>query len=233
MSRSGVEILRDDEEADIASFILNACGLELHDFNLNERILTRENLEKNYKALIKMLDGRNFRRAPYFVFGYFTLLTGLGISESLRRKILRVADWKHEEGHWHDKEFAIKRKAFLEDFREKVTIHQIGRESHTARFKYYGRDFMNSKVVVGMNQYKQALESGIINHVYHINLDGWDLKSIPQEIFNLSNLKSLSLEHNKISEIPREISDLTALKYLYLCYNQIKELPDSHINRFI
>ena len=53
MTRDEVEILEDDEEADIASFMLNACGLESHDFYFQERNLTRENFEKNYDTLVK------------------------------------------------------------------------------------------------------------------------------------------------------------------------------------
>jgi hypothetical protein len=84
MARNGVGTLNDDEEADIASYMLNACRLELHEFRLNERILTRENFEKNYKILAKMAETRDFRRAPYLVLGYFALLTGGNIPERIR-----------------------------------------------------------------------------------------------------------------------------------------------------
>jgi len=227
MARDGVEILEDDEEADIASFMLNACGLESRDFYLNEKILTRENFEKNYKVLVKMVEGRSFRRAPYFVWGYFALLTGTKISEKLRREILEVAKWDHEVGYWRDEEFAIKRKAYLKDFREKIRIHKTGQKLHSAIFKYSGRDFIDSKVVVGINQFREFCESEKIFDIKHVNLDGWNLESIPPEIFNLKNLKSLSLEFNHITEIAHDISKLTSLKYLYLCYNCLKTLPEN------
>lgn len=227
MSRDGVEILQDNEEADIADFMLNACGLELHKFLLNERVLTRENFEKNYNVLLKMVEGRNFRRAPYFVFGYFTLLVGAKLSERLRRDILKAADWKYEEGYWQDKGFAVKRRAYLEDFRKKISIHQEGRELHTASFKYSDHAFFESNVLIGLDQFQGALNLGNLDYVRHINLDGWGLKSIPQEIFDLKNLRTLSLEFNQIEEIPEELSNLNSLKSFYLNYNQLKRLPSS------
>ncbi len=227
MTRASVEILDDDEEADIASFMLNACGLESQDFYFNERILTKENFEKNYNALEKMLEGRSFRRAPYFVIGYFALLTGAKISKTLRQDILEAADWKHEEGYWEDVGFALKRSIFLEDFQKKIQIHKVGQKLHTASFKYSEKDFIDSKVVIGIDQFRDYCDYGKIQEVKHVNLDGWALKSIPQEIFDLKHLKSLSLEHNQITEIPAEISNLNSLKSLFLDYNHLTILPES------
>lgn len=47
MTRAGIEILEDDDEADTATFMLNACGLESNDFFFHERNFTKENFEKN------------------------------------------------------------------------------------------------------------------------------------------------------------------------------------------
>jgi len=226
MTRAGVEILEDDEEADIATLMLNACGLESHDFFFHERNLTRENFEKNYDTLLNMVRNRSFRRAPYFVFGYFTLLTGARISEKIRREILEVADWKHEEGYWHDEEFAVKRRAYLEDFREKIRIHKPGQKLHTARFSHSSKDFKNSQVIIGINQFQDFCDYGKIHSVKHVNLDGWNLKTIPEKIFELQDLKGLSLEFNQLQTIPDEISNLKSLKYFYLNYNNLHTLPD-------
>ncbi len=231
-----VEILDDDDEADIASFMLDACGLDSSKFYFAERILTRENFEKNYEVLEKMVQVRQpedaiemnaISRAPYFVIGYFALLTGAKISEELRKGILEAAKWEHEEGYWLDEGFALKRRRYLEDFREKIQIHKAGQKLHTAIFKYYEKDFLTSKVVVGINQYQDYCDSGKIHDIEHLNLDGWGLKSIPQEVFELRNLKSLSLEFNELTEVPEEISNLTSLKDLYLDYNLLKMLSES------
>lgn len=227
MARIDVGILEDDEEADEAGFMLEACGIFSPDFYHNERVLTRENFEKNYDALDKMVQVRHPNRAPYFVIGYFALLTGAKISEELRQGILEVAKWEHEEGYWKDEGFALKRRIYLEDFQEKIRIYKAGQKLHAARFKYSEKDFMESKVVVGINQFRDYCDYRKIQEIKHVNLDGWGLTSIPQEVFELTNLKSLSLEFNQLTEIPSEISNLSSLTRLYLNYNLIETLPES------
>jgi hypothetical protein len=239
MGRIDVGILLDDGEADIAGFMLEACGLFSPDFYRNERVLTRENFEKNYNILEKMVQVRQPKnpayidrineagRAPYFVIGYFALLTGAKISEELRQGILEAAKWEHEEGYWTDAGFALKRQIYLEDFQEKIQIHKAGQELHTACFHYSEKDFIESKVVVGINHFQDSCDYGKIQEIKHVNLDGWSLKSIPEEIFELTSLKSLSLEFNHLTEIPDEISNLTSLTRLYLDYNSLEVIPES------
>ncbi|HEC37223.1 hypothetical protein LCGC14_0639560 [marine sediment metagenome] len=227
MTRSGVGILDDNEEADIAGFMLEACGISSTDFLMNERLLTRENFEKNFKFLVKMAENRGYRRSSYFVLGYFILLTGTGISEKMRQKILNAAKWEHEEGYWHDKGFALKRKIYLEEFREKIRIHKAGTKLHPAIFKYDWMDFLASKVLIGVKQFQNFNESREFYDIEHVNLDGCNLKSIPEEIYDLRNLKTLSLEFNQISEIDKETSNLVSLKHFYLDYNQLESLPES------
>ena len=222
-----VEILDDDEEADVAGFMLEACGIHSPDFYRNERILTRENFEKNYDVLEKMVQTRHFIRAPYFVIGYFALLTGARISKELRQGILESAKWEHEEGYWDDVGFALKRRIYLEDFQEKIQIHKAGQILHAASFKYSEKDFLNSRVVIGINQFQDYCGYGRIQEIKHVNLDGWNLKSIPEETFELRRLKSLSLEFNQLTEIPDKISNLISLKHLYLDYNSLEVIPES------
>ena len=173
-----------------------------------------------------MVQNRSFKRASYFVIGYFALLTGGKISEKLRRDILEAASWQHEEGYWSDSDFAIDRKAYLEDFREKIRIHKPDQKLHSARFKHSTKDFKNSQVVIGIEQFRKVCSLNKVHRIIHINLDGWNLKTIPEEIFNFRNLKGLSLEFNQLEGIPNEISSLKSLKYLYLNYNDLSTLPD-------
>jgi hypothetical protein len=226
MSRGGVEILDDDEEADIASFMLNACGLESRDFFLYERSLTRENFEKNYDTLVRMAQNRSSRRAPYFVIGYFALLTGSKISEDLRQDILEAADWKHEENYWRDSSFALNRKVYLEDFREKIRIQKPGQILHPAKFSHSIKALKNSQVIIGINHFQKISHSNEVHRIKYINLDGWSLKRIPKAILNFQDLKGLSLRFNQLRRIPAEISNLKKLKYLYLDYNYLNALPD-------
>ena len=230
MTRSTVGVLWDDEEAGIAGFILEACGIDSTDFLANERLLTRENFEKNYNVLVKMAENRGSRRSSCFVLGYFTLLTGAEIFEKMRQKILNAAKWEHEEGYWHDKGFALKRKVYLEDFSEKIRIHKAGTKLHPAIFKYSGKEILESKVLIGISNLQNSNETRENSDIEHVNLDGWNLKSIPKKIYNFKNLKSISLEFNQISDIDDEISNLTSLKslkYLSLDYNQLESLPES------
>ncbi len=229
MARSGIEIFEDDEEADLATFMLDACGLKFSKFMFNESILTRENFEKNYDVLLKMAENRGFSRATYLLLAYFTLITGVKLSENFRQEILEVADGKHEDGRWVNEEITLIRKKYLEDFREKIRFHKQGQKLHPVSFKYSDKDFMDSKVLIGINQFRDFLASkkSMHHHIEHLNLDGWNLKTFPQEIFELQNLKTLSLEYNQITHIPEEISNLTSLKILFLKDNQLTFLPDS------
>jgi len=97
MARSSGQILDDDEEIDFTSQVLDACGLDFGDFFFDERILTRENLEKNFNFILKMVQNRSFRQAPYFVIGYFILATGIKMPEGLRRNILKRTEPYYKE----------------------------------------------------------------------------------------------------------------------------------------
>lgn len=52
------------------------------------------------------------------------------------------------------------------------------------------------------------------------------LEVIPDEVFSLSHLESLSLDDNKIREVPERIRDLTNLRRLSLIGNPLKKVPD-------
>ena len=60
-----------------------------------------------------------------------------------------------------------------------------------------------------------------------LKLEGLGLKDIPQEVFNLKDIKALSLSRNEIVNIPHEIVHLSKLEDLLLDNNKIVELPDS------
>ncbi|WP_434684524.1 leucine-rich repeat domain-containing protein [Pseudanabaena minima] len=56
------------------------------------------------------------------------------------------------------------------------------------------------------------------------------LTAIPQEIFQLTNLKELHIPYNQITAIPDAIANLANLTTLYLSSNQITAIPDSLSN---
>jgi hypothetical protein len=233
MARSSPNILDDDEEFDTASFMLEACGLEYSDFYDNEQILTRENLEKNFNFLLKMVDKRSFRRAPYFVIGYFILITGAEMPEDLYHKILDAAKWKHEKGpYWFDKRDKVKRKICLKDFRQKIRAHKPGQKLRPLRLIYphengeiYTKYY--SQTVIGLSDFEKKCKSGKIYDAKHLLLQGWGLETIPEIVFKIKGLETLSLSANQLQNIPPEISNLKALKYLSLYYNLLTVLPNS------
>ena len=232
MARGSAKILDDDEEIDIVAFMLQAIGLDSDDFSDDERILTQENVEKNFHILRKMVDNRSFGRAPYFALGYLILVSGAQLPEDLRDEILDAARWEHEEGMWLDEGFVAERKIYLEDFREKIRIHQSGQKRRPVRLIYVnGRNDVYTKdrkyTIIGLKEYLNSCETGRIHNVKYILLEGWGLKSIPKEIFELKGLEYLSLDFNQITEIPDQISNLTSLKHLSLSYNLLNTLPES------
>ena len=55
----------------------------------------------------------------------------------------------------------------------------------------------------------------------------WGKEKIPENIGNLTSLKSLDLSNTQISALPESIGNLTSLKSLYLSNTQISALPES------
>ncbi len=234
MARGSARILDDDEEQDLKAFMLEACGIDSSDFFEDERVLTRENFEKNFIFLRKMVDNRSFRRAPYFVIGYLILVIGAYMPESLRYDILYESSWEHEQKQvrWLDRIDELERKIYLRDFTEKIYIHEAGQKLHPIRLIYFNGDRElyiknSSDVVVGINQFNEFCKSGKIYGVKHILLQGWGLKKIPEKIFELKDLESLALEHNQLAHIPDEIINLKSLKMLFLNYNEFTDFPES------
>ena len=56
------------------------------------------------------------------------------------------------------------------------------------------------------------------------------IKSLPPEIGNLTNLRTLNLRNNELTSLPTEIGLLENLVYLNLCQNQLSALPAQIVN---
>lgn len=230
MARGSAQILDDDEELDLISFMLDACGIDDGDFFEDERVLTRENLEKNLKFLMKMVESRSSRRAAYFVIGYLILITGSRMPDDLRYKILNNTKWEDEENRWLDENKKIERKIYLNDFHEKIRSHIPGKKLHPIKLIYLnGKNDLYIKnrinTIIGINEFKSACKTGMIYNVRHVIVQGWGLESIPKEIFRIKDLETLGLEFNCLKEIPDDISNLFSLKILFLSYNNFKDFP--------
>ena len=83
-------------------------------------------------------------------------------------------------------------------------------------------------------------EIGRLQSLEKLILGKWDIQrdeekgnlltAIPQEIFQLTNLKELHISHNPITTIPEEIANLPNLTTLDLYNNQITAIPDEIAN---
>jgi len=60
----------------------------------------------------------------------------------------------------------------------------------------------------------------------HLDLSNKDITEIPEEIGELTNVKSLDLSFNHISKLPDSIAKMTSLEELFLMRNSICELPE-------
>ena len=56
-------------------------------------------------------------------------------------------------------------------------------------------------------------------------LSGTNLTMIPSDIFKLTNLEVLHLNHNQIKTIPKKINQLKKLKSLKISYNRLDSIP--------
>lgn len=63
-----------------------------------------------------------------------------------------------------------------------------------------------------------------LTQITSLNLSRKDLKDIPNEIFECTNLRKLNLSNNSISRIPLEISSLRKLEVLNLTGNKLTQL---------
>jgi Leucine-rich repeat (LRR) protein len=62
-----------------------------------------------------------------------------------------------------------------------------------------------------------------------LNLSGYGLTELPEEIYKLKNLTELDLSYNQISVIPDAIAELKNMTKLYLWNNQISEISEGII----
>ena len=123
-------IAEGDGETDVEISLIEACGLKYEEYVNNKTILTKELIELHLDELIDIVDRMNHHVA-YLIFGILILTTGSRISDSLRQKIIDVADWKYDQENYmlkntNDKDFLELRKEILIDFQEQVRNYKEG-----------------------------------------------------------------------------------------------------------
>lgn len=69
----------------------------------------------------------------------------------------------------------------------------------------------------------QALQNP--QHVYKLELKRLKNNQFPYEVFQLTNLQSLTITKSRLTSIPEQINQLKNLRYLNLSKNNLKKLP--------
>ena len=69
------------------------------------------------------------------------------------------------------------------------------------------------------------IDRAALEEASELDLSGLGLRSLPPQVWNLTNLTFLNLEHNELTALPSEIGYLTNLTGLVLADNQLIGLP--------
>src|SRR5262249_1113389 len=76
------------------------------------------------------------------------------------------------------------------------------------------------------NEVQERIQSVRNGQSRELNLWNFNLKEIPQEVFELAELESLILNSNSIRVIPEAIRRLSRLKLVQVGGNPIEKIPD-------
>jgi Leucine-rich repeat (LRR) protein len=120
---------------------------------------------------------------------------------------------------------SFKRASYNLSESEKVVLKKVFGES-LARidFSHLPRDekgivfYFQSSKKIAPDSYKAVLEN-LPDTTSSINLSGYRLREIPQEIYRFKNLRKLKLSDNLLSEIPRKLWKIKTLEELDLSQN--------------
>jgi hypothetical protein len=84
---------------------------------------------------------------------------------------------------------------------------------------------------MGIDKLDGVVEVYILNNIEEAKKTGWlnlsfcNLVALPDPMFELTNLHTLSLQHNYLTTLPDRITQLSGLTELYLESNQLETLP--------
>jgi len=88
---------------------------------------------------------------------------------------------------------------------------------------------MRSKPANSNNGYEAALRKvrgvGLPARPTRLDLSGCNLTALPPELWKLTTIKNLNLDHNQLNTLPPEIDQLGDLEFFHLRYNQLTALP--------
>ncbi|KAL3497928.1 hypothetical protein ACH5RR_040660 [Cinchona calisaya] len=114
----------------------------------------------------------------------------------------------------------------LPDNIRRLAIHRFIENHHEYnRFRHLRSlvMFKNKNLLIDSSLFKLFIGGSKLLNV--LDLEGAELKSIPEEVFKLFHLKYLSLAHTKVEIIPQSIGKLQNLEFLNLLDTHVVELP--------
>lgn len=124
-------ITEGDGEADVEVSLIEACGIKYEDYVEDNSILTKKIFEAHLNELLDLVKRVN-HYVGYLILGVLILKTGSNLTEDLREKLIKAADWENDRKDWkledteEDREFLDLRKDILLDFQIKIRNHKPG-----------------------------------------------------------------------------------------------------------
>jgi len=88
-------------------------------------------------------------------------------------------------------------------------------------FNTYSQNSDYEKAIIKINRMK----NNISDSTSLLDFTDYDLNTIPEEVYELTNLKGLILDNTNIENIPKDIKRLKSLTLLSLNNTKIKEFP--------
>jgi len=135
-----------DHEWAIYTKIIEICGLNMDAYIEDESQLTKELLEEHYDGILKDIPQNNLNyehHLQYMVLGALILKIRAELSDDLRDKIIKSADWEFElKKRWRsvDDEFLERRKKTLINFKERLKEYEIGKKIDVNPYIIKGSD---------------------------------------------------------------------------------------------
>ncbi|MHA1105053.1 MAG: leucine-rich repeat domain-containing protein [Promethearchaeota archaeon] len=219
-----------DDSADVEMEIVETCNIDLDDYFQDKRVLTREKFHQNFKEILDFIEGWSpsfpeYNNIAWYVLGAFILKLGASLPGEVKERIVASTNWRIDRTIQWPENWIEQRKFYLKDLREKIINHKTGVRTYLYSLVTLDDKDLN-KFCIGINNLKEMYKTDMRRKIEHIYLISANLFSFPEEIFDFTNLKILSLKGNHIQSIPANLISLRSLEYLFLEHNNIKTIPE-------